>query len=98
MVLSTKTCRRAATCNGSVTNQRRSRTDNFARGSRPLGQRSRFLLLRLELPMPRLRLVLVLALVGALLLAPAAHGASSDMVVSQLFAGGGNAGASYTND
>lgn len=48
--------------------------------------------------MPRLRLVLLLALAGALFIAPAAWAASSDMVVSQLYAGGGNAGASYAND
>jgi hypothetical protein len=40
----------------------------------------------------------MLALAGALVVAPAARSASSDMVVGQLFAGGGNAGASYTND
>jgi uncharacterized protein len=39
---------------------------------------------------------LVLAL--ALLAAPAARSASPDMVVSQVFAGGGNASAPYTND
>lgn len=48
--------------------------------------------------MPRLRLLLILALTGALSVAPAARSASSDVVVSQLFAGGGNAGAAYTND
>jgi len=48
--------------------------------------------------MLRLRLVLVLAVAGVLVVAPAAHSASTDMVVSQVFAGGGNAGASYTND
>jgi hypothetical protein len=48
--------------------------------------------------MPRLHLALMVALAGALLIAPAARSASSDMVVSQVFAGGGNAGASYTND
>jgi uncharacterized protein len=41
----------------------------------------------------------VLALCAALLLAAgAAHGASSDVVVSQVYAGGGNSGASFTND
>ena len=48
--------------------------------------------------MPRLRLLFMLVLAAALSIAPAARSASSDMVVSQLFAGGGNAGASYTND
>ena len=35
---------------------------------------------------------------AALLLAPLARAASPDAVVSQVYAGGGNAGASYTND
>ena len=48
--------------------------------------------------MPRIRLLLALFAVGALLAAPFAHGATSGVVVSQIFAGGGNAGASYTND
>src|SRR5712691_2572013 len=48
--------------------------------------------------MPRIRLLLALALAGALLAAPFANGATSNVVVSQVFAGGGNAGASYTND
>lgn len=48
--------------------------------------------------MPRVRLLLVLLFAGALLVAPAARSASSDMVVSQVYAGGGNSGASYTND
>ena len=48
--------------------------------------------------MPRIRLLLALSAVGALLSAPFAHGATSNVVVSQIFAGGGNAGASYTND
>ena len=42
---------------------------------------------------------LVTALVaGALLTAPAARSASADVVVSQLYAGGGNSGAAFTND
>src|SRR5947208_13042293 len=41
-------------------------------------------------------LAFLLALVAAAV--PAAVGASSDVVVSQLYAGGGNSGASYTND
>jgi hypothetical protein len=48
--------------------------------------------------MPRIRILLALCAAGALLAAPGAHGASSSVVVSQIFAGGGNAGASYTND
>ncbi len=48
--------------------------------------------------MPRVRLLVVLAFAAALLVAPAARSASSDMVVSQVYAGGGNSGASYTND
>jgi hypothetical protein len=48
--------------------------------------------------MPRIRFVLVLFAVGALLAAPFAHGATSTVVVSQIYAGGGNAGATYTND
>jgi hypothetical protein len=48
--------------------------------------------------MHRIRLA-VLALCAALLLvAPGAQGASSDVVVSQVYAGGGNSGASFTND
>src|SRR5260221_12048901 len=48
--------------------------------------------------MPRIRSLLVLLAAGALLAAPLAHGATSGAVISQVFAGGGNAGASYTND
>jgi hypothetical protein len=48
--------------------------------------------------MSRIRLLLALFAVGALLAAPFARGATSSVVVSQIFAGGGNAGASYTND
>ena len=48
--------------------------------------------------MPRIRILLALFAAGALLAAPFAHGATSSVVVSQIFAGGGNAGASYTND
>src|SRR5436309_12591524 len=41
----------------------------------------------------------ILALCAALLLVAAgAQGASSDIVVSQVYAGGGNSGASFTND
>ncbi len=48
--------------------------------------------------MSRVRLLVVLAFAVALLVAPAARSASSDMVVSQVYAGGGNSGASYAND
>ena len=48
--------------------------------------------------MHRVRLALALLFAGALLLAPAASSASSDMVVSQVYAGGGNSGATYAND
>ena len=48
--------------------------------------------------MHRVRLVLALLFAGVLMLAPAARSASSDMVVSQVYAGGGNSGATYTND
>ena len=48
--------------------------------------------------MPRIRLLLALVVAGAVLAVPFAHGATSSVVVSQIFAGGGNAGASYTND
>ena len=48
--------------------------------------------------MHRVRLALALLFAGALLLAPAASSASSDIVVSQVYAGGGNSGATYAND
>ena len=48
--------------------------------------------------MHRARLVLVLLAAIALLVAPAAQSASSDMVVSQVYAGGGNSGATFAND
>lgn len=48
--------------------------------------------------MHRTRLLLILLLSAFGLVAPAAQGASTDLVVSQVFAGGGNAGASYAND
>jgi predicted extracellular nuclease len=42
---------------------------------------------------------LVLLAVGLALIAPAtAHAASPDIVISQLYGGGGNSGATYTND
>ena len=48
--------------------------------------------------MHRARTLAVLLFAVALLAAPAAHSSSPDMVVSQVFAGGGNSGASFTND
>jgi hypothetical protein len=40
----------------------------------------------------------VVLLAGGVLVVPAARSASADLVVSQVFAGGGNAGAPYAND
>lgn len=40
----------------------------------------------------------VLLVAGGALVVPGAHGASPDVVVSQVYAGGGNAGAPFTND
>ena len=48
--------------------------------------------------MHRFRHLFTVALAAALLVAPAARSASSGLVVSQLFAGGGNANAPYAND
>ena len=48
--------------------------------------------------MHRARLVLALLFAGALLIVPAAQSASSNMVVSQVYSGGGNSGATYAND
>jgi len=48
--------------------------------------------------MPRVRLFVSLLLAAALLSASSADSASSDIVISQVYAGGGNAGASYAND
>ena len=48
--------------------------------------------------MPRLRGLTLVALLMALVGAPAAWSASPGMVVSQVFAGGGNANAPYSND
>src|SRR5438874_4151288 len=53
---------------------------------------------RSESPMHRPRLPIVIACAALLLAATGAQGASSDVVISQVYAGGGNAGASYTND
>src|ERR1044072_136992 len=48
--------------------------------------------------MPRFRALTFLALLVALSCSPAAWSASSTMVISQVFAGGGNASAPHTND
>jgi lamin tail-like protein len=50
--------------------------------------------------MPRVVALVLSALcaVGGLLAVPAARSASPDLVVSQVYAGGGNSGASFTND
>jgi hypothetical protein len=48
--------------------------------------------------MHRTRLLAALAFAALLLAAPAAPASSSGVVVSQVYAGGGNAGASFTND
>lgn len=48
--------------------------------------------------MPRFRGLTILALLTALMVAPAAWSASPNMVVGQVFAGGGNASAPYAND
>ena len=48
--------------------------------------------------MHRVRLLTALLFAGALMVAPAARSASSDMVVSQVYGGGGNSGATYAND
>lgn len=48
--------------------------------------------------MPRLRITFAFVVAAALLVAPAAHSVSADMVVSQVYAGGGNSGATHTND
>jgi hypothetical protein len=44
------------------------------------------------------RPTLVLMLAALLVAAPAAHATSPDLVISQVFAGGGNAGAAFAND
>jgi hypothetical protein len=48
--------------------------------------------------MRRFRLLLLPLLACAFLAVPAANGAGSSVVISQVFAGGGNSGAPYTND
>ncbi len=48
--------------------------------------------------MARIRLLVSLLLAAALLGASSAYSASSNLVVSQVYGGGGNAGAAYAND
>src|SRR5260370_6130492 len=48
--------------------------------------------------MPRIRVLLILFAADALLSAPVAHGATSNVVISQIFAGGVTAGAPCPND
>ena len=48
--------------------------------------------------MNRRYLLAALLAVGALLVAPLAQGAAANVAISQVFAGGGNAGAPFTND
>lgn len=48
--------------------------------------------------MHRLRLLFSLLAAALLLSAPVAHGASPGVVVSQIYASGGNSGAAFTND
>jgi hypothetical protein len=45
-----------------------------------------------------MRLLVAVSALAALFAAPLARGATSSLVVSQVFAGGGNAGATYAND
>ncbi len=44
------------------------------------------------------RLIAIVTLVAVLLVAPVARGSSPDIVLSQVYAGGGNSGATYAND
>lgn len=48
--------------------------------------------------MHRIRVTFALVCASLLLAAGGAQGASSDVVISQVYAGGGNSGATYTND
>ena len=48
--------------------------------------------------MRRFRLLILPLLACVFVAVPAANGAGSTVVISQLFAGGGNSGAPYTND
>lgn len=44
------------------------------------------------------RLIAIVTFVAVLLVAPVARGSSPDLVLSQVYAGGGNSGATYVND
>jgi len=44
------------------------------------------------------RLIAIATLVAVLLVAPVARGSSPDLVLNQVYAGGGNSGATYAND
>jgi hypothetical protein len=44
------------------------------------------------------RLIAIVTLLAVLLAAPTARGSSPDLVISQVYAGGGNSGATYAND
>jgi predicted extracellular nuclease len=48
--------------------------------------------------MQRFNLVVAVVAAGVLLAAPFARGATSNVVISQVYAGGGNAGATFAND
>jgi Lamin Tail Domain len=48
--------------------------------------------------MSRIRLVVLLCIAAFVVVVPFAHGATTNVVISQVFAGGGNAGAPYAND
>jgi Lamin Tail Domain len=48
--------------------------------------------------MNRIRLFVSLLALAALLAVPVAHGATSTLVLSQVYAGGGNSGAAFTHD
>jgi hypothetical protein len=48
--------------------------------------------------MPRIRLLVSLLAAALLLAVPLARGATSSLVLSQVYAGGGNSGAAFTND
>jgi predicted extracellular nuclease len=48
--------------------------------------------------MHRIPLLVLLVALALVVGAPAAHASSSGLVISQVYAGGGNSGASYTND
>jgi lamin tail-like protein len=52
----------------------------------------------MEPPMHRITLVAAIVAATILLAVPLAQGATTSVVISQVYAGGGNAGATYTND